>query len=43
MVGPHGLSDVVADIHVEVSRVRWFDVTVQNHTKCIGVIENGQI
>jgi hypothetical protein len=35
--------DVSANVHVKVSHVRWFDVTVENHAKCTDMTEMGQI
>jgi hypothetical protein len=34
---------MATDVHVEVSRGRGFGVTIENHAKCSGTIENDQI
>jgi hypothetical protein len=32
-----------ANVHVKVSHIRWFDVTVENHARCTDMTEMGQI
>jgi hypothetical protein len=35
--------DVAADVHVEVSRTKGVDTTVENHVKCTSTTKKGQI
>jgi hypothetical protein len=35
--------DVTTNVHMKVSCVRLFGVTIENHIKCTDVIENEQI